>query len=246
MIDELFQAWTRKEGKQRWGDKTPKNVLHMHTLASIFPQARFIHVYRDGRDVARSWIESPHGPENWYTAALEWRSLVRTGRESAATLPQGMYMEVRYETLLSDLESTLRQICEFLDEPFDSAILTQNVLPIEERVHRITAFRPYSRGFNGQSAIVNDNAGKWKTDVTLGQRTLFESVAGDLLWDLRYETEGLSRPIPAYSRWAWRTHSRIMETLVKLNTQTWKDLPETVWQMSKVRLLASSKRHGTP
>lgn len=84
-----------------------------------------------------------------------------------------MYTEVRYETLLQDLETTLRQVCEFLEEPFDRAILAQSVLPVEARVHRIAKFRPYSRGYNGQSVIVKDNANKWKSNVTLKQRILW-------------------------------------------------------------------------
>jgi hypothetical protein len=242
MIDELFQTWARKEGKPRWGDKTPKNILHMHTLRSIFPQARFIHVYRDGRDVARSLISSPIGPENWFTAALHWRTLVETGRRDGAALPKGQYIEVRYETLLSDLEATLREVCKFLEEPFDPAILAQNVLPIEKRVHRVAAFRPFSRGYNGQSIIVRDNAAKWKTNVTLQQRIVFESVAGDLLEELGYETEGHEKQIPAYARWGWKAHSWVMENLVKLNTQTWEDWGATVVHMSKARIRARLRR----
>jgi hypothetical protein len=242
MIDELFQTWLRKEGKQRWGDKTPQNVLHMHTLAAIFPQARFIHVYRDGRDVARSLISSPFGPENWFTAASQWQSLVQAGRQAGAQLPEGMYTEVRYETLLNDLETTLRQVCEFLEEPFDPAILAQSVLPIEKRVHRIAALRPFSRGYNGQSIIVKDNVNKWKTNVTLKQRILFESVAGELLQELGYETEGHRKHIPPYARWGWKAHSRVMENLVKLNTETWEDLRATVVQMSKARIQARFRR----
>jgi hypothetical protein len=242
MIDELFQTWARKEGKQRWGDKTPKNVLQMHTLRAIFPQARFIHCYRDGRDVARSLIISPHGPENWVAAALHWQTLVQAGRRAGAALPKGMYIEVRYETLLNDLEATLRQVCEFLDEPFDPAILAQNVLPLDTRVHRVAAFRPYSRGLNGQALIVRDNANKWKTNVTLRQRIIFESVAGDLLEELGYETEGHRRQIPAYARWGSKAHSWVMENLVKLNTQTWEDWGATVLQMSKARIRARLRR----
>lgn len=92
--------------------------------------------------------------------------------------------------MLGDLETMLRRIREFLDEPFDPAILAQNVLPIEERVHRIAAFRPYSRRYNGQPVIVKDNVNKWNANLTLDERILFESVAGELLEDLGYETEG--------------------------------------------------------
>ena len=238
MIDELFQAWMRKEGKRRWGDKTPQNVLHIPTLAAIFPHARFIHVYRDGRDVASSVIGFPYGPENWFTAACYWQAMVRAGRQAGSALPKGSYSEVRYEAMLSDLEPTLRQVCDFLDEPFDPAVLAQNVLPIEERVHRISAFRSFTRGFNGEAAIVRDNGNKWKTKVTLEQRILFESVAGELLRELGYETEGHERFIPPYARWGWKAHSRVMETLVKLNTHTWKDWPTTVMLMKKAAIRA--------
>ncbi len=242
MIDELFQTWMRTEGKQRWGDKTPQNILHIPTLAAIFPHAQFIHVFRDGRDVAHSLITFPYGPENWFTAASYWRSLVSAGRQAGAALPKTTYIEVNYEALVGDVEATLRRLCDFLNEPFDPAMLLQNLLPNEERAHRIPAFRPFTGGFNGQPAIVKENVAKWKTNATLRQRILFESVAGDLLRELGYETEGHRKEISRYARWGWNAHSRIMETLVKLNTHTGTDWPATVVQMSKAAVRARLRR----
>ena len=246
LIDELFGAWLRKEGKPRWGDKTPKNVLQMRTLAQIFPSARFIHVYRDGRDAAYSWIASPHGPENRFAAAAEWQTLVQTGRRIGATLAPGSYTELRYETLLEQPEATMRRICDFIGEPFDAAVLQQNVLPIEVRVQRIPGFRGSARGLNGQPAIARNNVAKWKTNVTLEQRSLFESVAGGTLRELGYETEDhLRRPPPGgLSRLGWRLHSAAFETLVKLNTQTIEDWATTIFEMHKARLRARLKLSG--
>lgn len=238
LIDQLFQAFARTEGKQRWGDKTPQNVLHIPTLVTIFPRAKFIHIYRDGRDVARSRIAAPHGPENWFTAAAEWRTLVRAGRQAGAQLPSGMYTEVRYEALLADLETTLRRVCEFIGEPFDRAVLVQSVLPPRAKPGPGAPFRPFSLGYNNQSVIVKDNANKWKSNATLEQRTVFESVAGELLEELGYETEGLGKPIPRYARWGWKADSFVRETVVKLKARTWTDLSSTAIQMSKAAIRA--------
>jgi hypothetical protein len=70
-------------------------------LAELLPTARIIHIHRDGRDVALSWMATGFGPANAYTAATAWKSLVAAGRRDGSAHSDS-YLDVRYETLLSE------------------------------------------------------------------------------------------------------------------------------------------------
>ncbi|MDE5117369.1 MAG: sulfotransferase, partial [Trichodesmium sp. St2_bin2_1] len=74
----LFQAATRKQGKQYWGDKTPRYIFDIPWLAEAFPQAKFIHIIRDGRDVASSLIKAGW-VNNFVKAAYYWQKKVEAG-----------------------------------------------------------------------------------------------------------------------------------------------------------------------
>jgi hypothetical protein len=67
-----------------------------------------------------------------------------------------------------------------------------------------------------------------------------------LLRELGYETEGHRKQIPAYARWGWKAHSWMMENLVKMNTQTWKDWTATVTQMSQAQIRAKLRARQRP
>jgi len=222
IIDELFQAWLRKEGKERWGDKTPQNVFHLRVLAEIFPKAKFVHILRDGRDVARSSLLAPVGPENWYSAAQQWQRFVEAGRREGSRLPAGSYLELTYETLLVDTEATLRRLCDFLGEVYEEGMLVPNRLPPKRR--RMTGSARVASRLDRQNRspsrspqIVHDNAGKWQARLTVKQRAMFESVAGPTLVALGYPNEGLAGPIPRLRRLVWTTDSWVREKWIKLS-----------------------------
>jgi len=99
VVTRLFAAHAASEGRERWGDKTPHYVREIPTLVEIFPGCRIIHIYRDGRDVALSWLATGFQPRNLFTAARTWKEYVCAGRQSGRTLPPEFYLEVRYESL---------------------------------------------------------------------------------------------------------------------------------------------------
>jgi hypothetical protein len=203
VLDVIYGEFARREGARRWGDKTPTYVTEIQTLVRIFPRAKIVHICRDGRDVALSWVGRSFGPRNLYAAAAQWRHNVSAGRRHGAQLGDS-YMELRYEDMLQSPKETLRAVCEFLDEPF-----TYDLLRPAERT-RMYAWRTMSRGnFRPRTEIERHNRGKWRTRMTLADRVLFESVAGDLLTDLGYEVEGLARAIPRRRRAWWSLDNEI-------------------------------------
>jgi hypothetical protein len=121
-IEAVYRAYARAQGKSRWGDKTPRYVEHVEFLASLWPGARFVHVVRDGRDVALSYGDLPFGPKTVAKAAQLWAARVSAGRRNGRALGD-RYLEIRYEDLVNDLETTTRTLCDFVEVEFDPAML---------------------------------------------------------------------------------------------------------------------------
>ncbi|MDH3200670.1 MAG: sulfotransferase [Myxococcales bacterium] len=114
-IDACAEDPLRRVGAARWCDGTPDNVFHMLDLADIFPGAKFVHIIREGRGVARSFYRLGWSPST--TAALRrWHHAVAVGRALGEELGPEQYLEVSFETLLADAERTLRTIVTFVGE----------------------------------------------------------------------------------------------------------------------------------
>lgn len=232
MLSILFEAWSSKEGKPRWGDKTPHYVCHIPVLLDIFPSAKVIHIYRDGRDVALSWLRTGLEPRNIYTAAVKWRRYVTAGRSAGETLPADSYMECCYEELITSPRLVMKTVCAFINESFTESVLKPNKLKRLFQRRRI---------FGGsrwlvKNTIVRNNSNKWKTQMSLSNRGLFESVAGDLLKTLGYETENLARPVPAVMRLLYQVHHQIGWVGSRLNTRRLPALLRTALRLHLARI----------
>jgi len=187
VMRRLYEMWATARGKPRWGDKTPQYVNEIPLLMQLFPDAQVIHIIRDGRDTAISWLRTGFDPRNLYMAARMWREMVRKGRQDGAALPAGAWLEVRYETLLAQPEATMRQVCDFLGEPFVAEVLRPSRIKMSPH--------PGLTALSMRDEVVPGNSDKWKQTMSLRQQALFESVAGDLLSELGYRVEGYGEPL---------------------------------------------------
>jgi hypothetical protein len=160
LVDDLYSTYAAREGAARWGDKTPQHALFMPVLLEIFSRARFVHIVRDARDVARSQVRLDFGPRNLYTAGRYWRRVVTTARSDGRRLGPSRYLEVRYESLVADREAVIREVLRFLGE--DAA---DNLdLP----------------------AVDAARASSWRTEMPARDRDVVEAAAGDVLAELGY------------------------------------------------------------
>src|SRR5262245_3525808 len=195
-VSAPFAAYAGGEGKTRWGDRTPAYVGHVDRLASIWPDARFVVLVRDGRDVALSVMGVPFGPNNAWAAARSWATAIRQGRDAARRYP-GRVIEVRYEDLVANPDVEVQAICSFLALDYSPDMLaieqTDRSKVVEDQAGWFT---------NVWSGITTAAVGKWRTDLTPRQVEMFESVAGDELRSLGYATNGVATSsglVPAYA-----------------------------------------------
>ena len=157
------------------------HVLHLRRLGRLFPEARFVHVVRDGRDVAVSYRSVAWGPTTVEDAAMRWRRSVLRGRRDGERLGPDRYREVRYEDLVTDPERVLRELCAFLDLEWDDGVLHHH----ERAAEVIAATRfpgAHSRLLLPPTPGLATGAGRWRRPTWRG----FEAIAGGLLDELGY------------------------------------------------------------
>ena len=183
VVEALYMSYAELHGKVRWGDKTPVYVRVIPLLAELFPAAVFIHVIRDGRDVALSYLSVPWGPTSIWQAARKWKKDVSAGRGAAADLGAARYVELRYENLVADPSAELRRLCSFAGLSFEERMLGYH----SDAVDRLQA-GPGAADYH-RSAFAPPTAGlrDWRTQMAPADVESFEAVAGDLLSELGYE-----------------------------------------------------------
>jgi hypothetical protein len=185
-VDALFGLYATARGKQRWGDKTPDYVEQITEIAAIFPDALFVHVIRDGREVATSLAQRAWGPASAVAGAFWWRRQVTRGRRDGAALPADRYLELRLEDLIADPESQLRRLCAFLGEEFDPAMLDYHLTAearMREPQETLLAFthpdlaKPPTAGLRD-----------WRAGLSTAEQEAIEAVCAPLLRELGYPT----------------------------------------------------------
>jgi Sulfotransferase family len=200
----FYELYAESQGKPRWGDKTPEYALLMADIEGLLPEARFIHVIRDGRDAALSrirWrLQRTGEPANVARLARRWKRWIRRARRQGSQVAH--YTEVRYEDLILDTEATLRSLCEFLALDWDAAILDYHSKAsqrLEEIAHELPA-NADRRSLAADQRLAKhemttkppspDRVAVWRTEMEADDRERFEGVAGDLLTELGYPLGG--------------------------------------------------------
>jgi hypothetical protein len=186
-IAAIYEAYAAARGKPRWGDKTPMYMEYLPLLRGLFPDARFVHLIRDGRDAALSFLSMPEGlvtrtwayPTSAADFACQWRAEVRAARALGRRVGSGRYLELRYEALVEDAERELRRICGFAGLAFEPAMLGfAGQVDVSQKPHQQSLTRPPTPGLRD-----------WRQDMPAEDAAAFEEVAGDLLAELGYETQ---------------------------------------------------------
>jgi hypothetical protein len=192
----FYRLYAERAGKPRWGDKTPFYVRRMAIIQEILPEARFIHIIRDGRDLTLSIKGLWFGPNSIDEAAEFWISRIEEGREQAPSLAH--YMELRYEDLLEQPEIELRRICEFVDLPFEEQMLHYHEHVDERLAPEVPPeeIAPDGRVVSTaeRQAIMarvskppdKTRIGRYRSEMPVEDRERFESIAGPLLQELGY------------------------------------------------------------
>ncbi len=194
-IRTFYLLYAEREGKTRYGDKTPGYIKEMVRIQRSLPEARFIHIIRDGRDVALSHMRMNWGPSTYEESAQLWSDRIRKARRMAPKI--GHYAEIHFEDLVRDTEGTLRKVCDIIDLPYHAAMLDYHEraekrlsekavdLPRRHRPTQTAAARMDSHRLAKEPPRA-DRLGMWREKMTAREIAQYEAIAGPLLVELGY------------------------------------------------------------
>ena len=182
LVDCAFRLEVARTAKPRWGDKTPAYSDCWEQIAELYPDARLIHIIRDGRDVSASLGNVGWHGRTEYERAKYWSSRVSLARECERRLGPQRCLTVRYEDLVLDTEETLKRVCSFLEEDYAPAMTRF----YEDSLDHVSDFDGPVHGKLNRPPE-KDDVDCWRNDVSRVRILLFESVAGRAMDALCYE-----------------------------------------------------------
>lgn len=232
-VTRLFDLFGRARGKDLVGDKTPRYVRSMRTLHALWPEARFVHLIRDGRDVGLSTLSkrkktalprrafATWGDHPVITAALKWEWNVRLGREAGQVLGPERYYELRYENLVARPAEECTRLCAFL-----------GIAYAEDMLHFDRARTKAKPGLDAKKAWrpITPGLRDWRTQMSADDQARFEAAAGDLLDELGYP-----RAVPRPCSETLQQASQVRELFIRdvrtrepLVPQGWRAYQESI------------------
>ena len=179
-IGAVFRTYAELHGKSRWGDKTPQYLHQVGLLSHLFPESRFIHLVRDGRDVALSMVSLERLHHSVASAAYYWRRDLRKAFAAAPGLG-GRLLWLPYEDLVSDPENVMPAVCSFLDLGFESSMTS----PDPDALERVP---PNQRTMHTRVVLAPTRSLRdWRRDMPIREVGKSQSIAGSELLRAGYQ-----------------------------------------------------------
>ena len=225
-VAAVFESYAEKNGKPRWGDKTPMYMRHLPLLERLFPDGQYVHLVRDGRDAALSFLEMPEGtftrtwarPRSAGQFGCLWRKEVLAARALGRWVGTGRYFEARYEELVARPAEVVQAICDFADIGFEPAMFEYvGSVDVSEKPHQQRLLQSPTVGVRS-----------WRDEMTARDLGAFEAIAGDLLAELGYELRarpprvGTVRAVAARASYDLRLGAWNMATSVFQRSPLWR------------------------
>lgn len=187
---ELMNAAAEAQGKTRWADKTPKNMLSVPFLRRLFPEARFLHLLRDGRDVALStkacrWeklqLNNEYLPNTYANALKRWVSWL--GRLEEAHCPESHILTIRYEELVTQPREVMTRVLDFAQLEWSDQVLS----PYDYEHEAGPKQREGLSSYEAHERINDSSVGRWRNLLTAAEQQETLEIAGVTLESHGYE-----------------------------------------------------------
>jgi LPS sulfotransferase NodH len=180
VMDQVAQS----QRVQRWAVYDPDSVLHMAQIKKDLGNPLFVHIIRDGRDIALSLMKMEgFRPFPWsqrarglLETALYWEWMVQKGRHYGKQIPED-YLEIHYEELVTQPREALGRLGDFLDHDLDY-----------ERIHRtgLGRLRESNSSFLGDEKETSNPVNRWKGKISHQQVVELEAIIGSSLEEFDY------------------------------------------------------------
>lgn len=185
----MFERFAAAQGKQRWGEKTPLHSRHIGEMSRIFPDAVFVGIVRHpGAAVASLRRNFKFGVAD---AAAYWEGLNAEMLRAGAALGDDRFALVRYEDLVRHPEPTLREMMDWLGEPWSDDLLRHNEVQTAKGAPRLVDGRTSTR-----EPIRAERADRWLESMSTADRATVLAQTAPLARFLGYDPSGALEPAP--------------------------------------------------
>jgi LPS sulfotransferase NodH len=180
VMDEIAHS----QGVQRWMVYDPDSVLHVARIKRDIPDALFVHIIRDGRDIALSLMKmGGFRPFPWsrrsrglLETSLYWDWMVHRGRQHGRQIP-GDYIEIHYEELVTQPRAVLARLGDFLDHDLDYDLIQRTGLG---------RLRESNSSFQDDEKETQNPVNRWKERLSHQQVVALEALIGPSLQEFGY------------------------------------------------------------
>ena len=149
------------QDKKHYLEKNTWNILWFDKTLEILPESKLIHIYRDPRDVVSSYMNQPWCPSDPAQAAKYYKDIMQQWWKIKKIIPQESFYEISLELLVSDPETTLRKLCEYMNINWDNSLLKID--------------------------LTGSHSGRWKNNLTHNQQKLVCGILENQINELGYE-----------------------------------------------------------
>ncbi|HXK39513.1 MAG TPA: sulfotransferase, partial [Candidatus Paceibacterota bacterium] len=191
VIRLMFEELTVAAGKKRWMEESPNHIFHIEEIVGFVPEARFVEIVRDPRDVLASkktrrasvWtdrysaakqrmkhLEKAYDPL-W--DALSWKSAVKAGELARERYGDQMHL-IRYEDLVTDPSEVIKRTCDFLDMTFSPQML------------EVEWANPAEWSRTGRAGVGSESVGRWEAKLGPAELALCQWLTKSQMSHLRY------------------------------------------------------------
>jgi len=178
VYDVMAEAW----GARTWCCKSLANIYYLPEIEDYFSDAKYVYLYRDGRDVAVSFSKAVVGEKHFYHIAKEWNEAQQLALSFREKVPSRRFFNLSYEELTTDTERAIRALCDFLDVEYKPSMLEFHKSAEAKR-----AASASNLWENVTNPLMRNNSRKFLKEAHESDIRIFESVAGDSMDTLGYE-----------------------------------------------------------
>jgi len=184
VYDAMAAAWEARS----WCCQSLAKIAYLPQIEAHFRSPRYIYLHRDGRDVAVSSRKAVTGEKHFYHLAREWATTQLLAIGMRERIGPNRFFSISYESLTSQPELSMRQLCKFLGVRFSPSML--EFYKSDEAQRAAESSDLWS---NVVRPIMADNTRKFLHEASEEDIRLFESVAGNVLTALGYELARIPR-----------------------------------------------------
>lgn len=185
IIDEIYTTYSKSKfpNSAIWGDKTPLNTENIFWISKLYPNAKYIHIIRDGRDVINSYLNANFFKGDIYDACEEWEGRVSNAKKFGKQ-NTNQYLEIKYENLVISPKKEIIKVCKFLninfeDDMIDHTKTSTKLGDVTKMKHHAKVMKP----------IDSSSIGKYKKELTKKQIKIIEKRLSNTLKMLGYNNE---------------------------------------------------------